>query len=56
MARPTRFLAVALFATIAFSVAQACSCGFGRGLACQEARRESVGAVLLGRVEKIEAN
>jgi hypothetical protein len=51
-----RVLAMIVFATIAFGEAEACSCGVGRGPACQEAWRESVDSVLLVRVDKIEAS
>jgi hypothetical protein len=51
-----RVLVLAAFAAFHFSEAAACTCGFGRGPACQEAWRGSVDAVLLGRVEKIEAS
>jgi hypothetical protein len=51
-----RILAMAVFATIAFSDVEACTCAYGDGPACQEAWRQSVDAVLLGRVEKIESS
>ncbi len=50
----TRVLAIALFAAGALSKVEACTCGSGSGPACQEAWRQGVDAVFLGRVEKIE--
>lgn len=51
----TSVLTVALVAGGALSEAEACTCLFGGGPACQEAWRQSVDAVLLGRVERIES-
>ena len=48
-------LAAAAFASTAFTGAQGCTCAFGGGPACQEAWRQGVDAVFLGRVDKIEA-
>jgi len=50
-----RILVIALFVAITLADTEACTCAFGDGPACQEAWRESVDAILLGRVEKIEA-
>lgn len=56
MSSTIRVLALVAFATIAFSEIEACTCGSGRGPACQEAWSESTDAVFLGRVEKIESS
>ena len=48
-------LAVALVVAGALNKAEGCSCAFGGGPACQEAWRQSVDAVLLGRVDRIES-
>jgi hypothetical protein len=50
-----RILVIAMFVAITFADTEACTCAFGDGPACQEAWRQSVDAILLGRVEKIEA-
>lgn len=51
-----RMLAIAAFASLGFGEAQGCTCAFGGGPACQEAWRQGVDAVFLGRVEKIESS
>jgi len=48
-----RMLAAAVFASTAFAGALGCTCAFGGGPACQEAWRQGVDAVFLGRVDKI---
>ena len=50
-----RILVLAVFASVALTEVQGCTCAFGGGPACQEAWRETTDAVLLGRVEKIES-
>ena len=50
-----RILMIAIFAATTFVSTEACTCAFGGGPACQEAWRQSVNTILLGRVEKIEA-
>ncbi len=47
--------AIIVLATITFNEVQACTCAVGDGPACQEAWRQSVDAVLLGRVDQIES-
>jgi hypothetical protein len=48
-------LTIAVFASVALTEAQGCTCAFGGGPACQEAWRPTTDAVLLARVEKIES-
>ena len=50
-----RAVMIAVFAATTFINTEACTCAFGGGPACEEAWRQSVDAILLGRVEKIEA-
>jgi hypothetical protein len=54
MTSAIRVLAIAVLATVALSEAEGCTCAFGSGPACQEAWRQGVDAVFLGRVERIE--
>lgn len=55
MAYMCRMLVVAAFISIAFAAADGCTCAFGGGPACQEAWRQGIDAVFLGRVDKIES-
>jgi Tissue inhibitor of metalloproteinase len=50
-----RMFTVAAFASMAFTTARGCTCAFGSGPACQEAWRQGIDAVFLGRVDKIES-
>ncbi len=50
-----RLLLISALTIGSLSQANACTCAFGDGPACQEAWRQSVDAVFLGRVENIES-
>jgi len=54
MIRPTHFLVVAILVIMPHADALACTCMGGGGPACQEAWREGVNSIFLGRVAKIE--
>ena len=53
MIRPRHLLIVAVLTTVASTMVQACTCMSGGGPACEEAWRNGVTAIFLGRVAKL---